>query len=49
MIKDRTFKELFSLPGFRANAQLKGKFGAPKCRIVVLSREKKRLYALGVG
>ena len=49
MNRDRTLQELFSLPGFRENDQLQGKFGDPNSRVVVLSRQKKLPFALHVG
>ena len=45
----KTLKELFSFNGFKADGKLLGKFGDPKARIIVLTRQKKPLYALAVG
>lgn len=37
-----SIKDLFSFPGFRANARLTGVFGDPIARVVTLQRRKKR-------
>ncbi len=42
----KTLQDLFSFPGFRAQRKLKGKFGDPKVRIVVLQRRKKQQNVL---
>lgn len=43
MKSGRSLRELLSFPGFVAAATLKGVFGDPKTRIVILRRRKKRL------
>lgn len=40
----RTLRALFSMPGFTANARLRGVFGGRYARLVILSRRKKRPY-----
>jgi hypothetical protein len=40
MKRARTWSELYSFPGFRAAAQLKGVFGDPDVRVVRLRRKK---------
>jgi hypothetical protein len=49
MKKNKTLQELFSFHGFKANKRLQGKFGDSKARIVLLTRQKKRLYVLVAG
>jgi len=49
MKADKTLQELFSFSGFKASTQLEGKFGDPKARIITLTRQKKRLSALGAA
>ena len=41
MKRARTWCELYSYPGFRAAAKLKGVFGAPDLRVVSLRRKKR--------
>jgi hypothetical protein len=43
MKSPRTVRELFSMPGFVANATLDGVFGDRHARIITLTRRKKRL------
>ena len=43
MKSPRTVRELFSMPGFVANATLDGIFGDSHARIITLTRRKKRL------
>lgn len=40
MKRARTLSELYSFPGFRAAAKLKGVFGDPDVRIIHLRRKK---------
>jgi hypothetical protein len=49
MKETRTLKELFSLPRFSAQEQLKGVFGDSRARIVELKRQKKERYAQDAG
>lgn len=42
MKSPRTVRELFSMPGFVANATLDGVFGDSHARIITLLRRKKR-------
>lgn len=44
MKSPRTVRELFSMPGFVANATLDGVFGDRHARIITLTRRKKPLY-----
>ena len=41
MKRARTLSELYSFPGFRAGAQLKGVFGDPDLRVIALRRKKR--------
>jgi len=45
MESPKTIKDLFSFPGFVANAKLTGIFGDRYARLVTLRRRKKRQYA----
>ncbi len=45
MKKNKTLRELFSFPGFKACNKLEGKFGDPISRVIVLVREKKQQIA----
>ena len=49
MKQNKTLQELFSFPGFKAKKRLQGKFGDPRARIVVLTRQKKQLCVLDVA
>ena len=50
MKRARTLSELYSFPGFRAGAQLKGVFGDPDLRVIALRRKKdRRLFGLRPG
>ncbi len=42
MKSPRTLRDLFSMPGFVANAKLSGVFGDRYARVVTLKRRKKR-------
>jgi hypothetical protein len=42
MKRARTWCELYSFPGFRAAAKLKGVFGDPDVRVAPLRRKKDR-------
>ena len=45
----RTFKELYSFPGFRAKARFKrGILGDPIARVVELVRRQKKVFVLSV-
>ena len=45
----KTIRSLFSLPGFTANAKLKGVFGDRYSRVISLRRRKKQPSVLVVG
>ncbi len=46
----RTFKELYSFPGFRAKARFKsGILGDPMARVVELERRQKKVYVPDAG
>ena len=45
MESPKTIKDLFSFPGFVANARLTGIFGDKYARLVTLRRRKKRPFA----
>lgn len=49
MKRARTLCELYSFPGFRAAAQLKGVFGDPDMRVVRLRRKKRPASVLAVA
>ena len=49
MKRDKTLQELFSFSGFKAAKRLAGKFGDPKARIIILTRQKKLLNVLAAA
>lgn len=44
-----TLASLYSFPGFKAMANLKGIYGDPESRIITLKRRQKKRFAPAVG